>query len=383
MTSTSIGYANTARTLESLSNKRATGELTLTSGDRYWKLYFFHGRLVYGTGNFHRIRRWQRAIKQYYPDCSLDQVPQIEPWEYQLLSQQIVQNHLSVPQAQAVIQASLEEVLFSWVSNLAMTADWSAIQRFSFRNNSALSLLLSSAQVERVLHRAKQLWKHWQSLELGTLSPYNSPILRQPPLEVPAVPALPERLAPFLAGNHTLWDIATHAQRPVTTVTRYLLPWVQRGVITLEDIPDLALCDSDRPTKVVEPATARPLIACIDDSPTVSQVLAHILEPAGYRVLTIQEPLSGIATLVKYKPDLIFLDLVMPDTSGYNLCSFLRRTPAFQNTPIIILTSQDSILERTRAKLVGASDFLAKPPDPQILLALVQSHLRSVMSVDP
>jgi chemotaxis family two-component system response regulator PixG len=124
------------------------------------------------------------------------------------------------------------------------------------------------------------------------------------------------------------------------------------------------------------------VIACIDDSPTVGQVLAAILEPAGYRVVNIQDPLSGIATLVKHKPDLIFLDLVMPDTSGYNLCNFLRKTPTFQNTPIIILTSQDGILDRTRARLAGATDFLTKPPEPQTMINLVQSHLGSILPLN-
>ncbi len=104
-----------------------------------------------------------------------------------------------------------------------------------------------------------------------------------------------------------------------------------------------------------------------------------MLEPAGYEVVIIQEPLSGIATLVKHKPDLIFLDLVMPDTSGYNLCNFLRKTPAFQNTPIIILTSQDGLIDRTRARLAGASDFMTKPPDNQVMLNLVQSYLGTMM----
>jgi len=380
--SASLGYANTTQTLASLSQQRATGELTLTSGDRYWKLYFFHGRLVYGTGNFHRVRRWQRALKRHCPDCSALPPSQVEPWEYQLLSHQVTHHRLSVPQAQAVIQTSLEEVLFAWVGNAALASEWSAMERFSFKNNSALSLLLSSPQVDQVLQRAKQLWKQWQTLELGTVSPHKSPILKSSGNA--ELPLLPSKLNPFLTGHHTLWDIASYAQRPVTTVTQFILPWVQRGAIALEDVPDLPpLLGQVGSDTNSEAQTPRPLIACIDDSPTVGQVLAHILEPAGYQLLSIQEPLSGIATLVEHKPDLIFLDLIMPGTSGYNLCSFLRRTPIFQNTPIIILTSQDGIIDRTRARMVGASDFLAKPPDPQAMLSLVQSYLRSRMSVDP
>ncbi|UBF26119.1 response regulator [Kovacikia minuta CCNUW1] len=385
MTSASIGYVSAARTLASLSQQRATGELTLSNGDRHWKLYFFHGRLVYGTGNFHRNRRWYRAVKQHHPQFCTSHVLMDEPWEYHLLSHDVIQNQLSVNQAQSIIKASLEEVLFSLVGNPLMNSEWYSIERFAFKNNSALSLLLSSSQVEQVLQRAQALWKQWKALELDTLSPYSAPVLRQSfPTEVADCPPLPEKLNPFLTGQHTLWDISSHAKRPITAVTRFLLPWVQRGAIALEELPDLPsiVQQSCSTPPVGNSKRARPVIACIDDSPTVGQVLATILEPAGYRVVNIQDPLTGIATLVKHKPDLIFLDLIMPATSGYNLCSFLRKTPAFQNTPIIILTSQDGLIDRTRAKIAGASDFMTKPPDTQTLISLVQSYLGAMMPID-
>ncbi|MGA7934256.1 MAG: response regulator [Kovacikia sp.] len=382
--SASIGYVSAARTLASLSQQRATGELTLSNGERHWKLYFFHGRLVYGTGNFHRVRRWYRAVKQHHPTFCSSYLPPDEPWEYHLLSHDVTRNQLRVPQAQAIIKVSLEEVLFSLIGNPLMNSEWHSMERFAFKNNSALSLLLSSPQVEQILHRAQSLWKQWKKLELDTLSPYSAPVLRQLPVtEGSDAMALPDKLNPFLTGQHTLWDISSQAQRPITAVTRFLLPWVQRGAIALEELPDLpSLAQQSCSISTPEKRRARPVIACIDDSPTVGQVLAAILEPAGYRVLNIQEPLSGIATLVQHKPDLIFLDLIMPATSGYNLCSFLRKTPAFQSTPIIILTSQDGLIDRTRAKIAGASDFMTKPPNTETLISLVQSYLGAMMPID-
>lgn len=381
MSSTSHSYINTARTLESISRQRATGELTLTQNEHSWRLYFFQGRLVYATGTLHRVRRWRRAIKRYCPEFSMSSVVNGEPWEYQLLSQSIAQSHTNVAQAQDVIKMSLEEVLFSWISDLTIRSDWSSSQRFSFKSNTALSLLLSSTQIETVLKQSQKLWKHWKLLELESLNPYTSPVLEQSfRLDSDSLPPTLARLSPFLTGRHTLWDIASYARRPVTTVTQFLLPWVQRGAISLEEISDLPNSIQQLPASPAAIATPyRPLIACIDDSPTVNQVLADILEPVGYRVLKIQDPLSGMAALSKHKPDLIVMDLVMPTASGYDVCTFLRKTPIFQNTPIIILTSQSGLVDRTRAKLAGASDFLSKPPDPQTLLNLVRTHLQSVM----
>jgi len=65
----------------------------------------------------------------------------------------------------------------------------------------------------------------------------------------------------------------------------------------------------------------KPLIACIDDSPITAERLEQILQPAGFRVLKINNPMQGFAKLAEEKPDLIFLDVVMPQTSGYNVCS--------------------------------------------------------------
>ncbi|MCY7391667.1 MAG: response regulator, partial [Leptolyngbyaceae cyanobacterium CAN_BIN12] len=217
-------------------------------------------------------------------------------------------------------------------------------------------------------------------LELESLNPYKSPVLKTVYSELLNAATLPVNMGPFFNGRYNLWDIACYARRPVTTITRFLLPWVQRGAIALEEVADLPHPFTQLRAKIATSQAVRPLIACVDDSPTVGQFLANILEPAGYRVLKVQEPLSGIGILSKTKPDLIFLDLVMPNANGYDLCAFLRKTPIFQNTPIIILTSQSSFIDRTRAKLAGASDFLTKPPEPQALLTLVRQHLQSVMS---
>ena len=103
--------------------------------------------------------------------------------------------------------------------------------------------------------------------------------------------------------------------------------------------------------------------------------LKSILTPAGFRVLSIQEPMAGFALLIEQKPDLILLDLNMPNANCYSICKFLRETPVFGKTPIIILTAQDSSIDRTRAKLVGANDFISKPPCTQALIDLIKNHL--------
>lgn len=376
MASEFLGYANIVRILTAVGQQRATGELTLTNGKHSWRFYFFHGRLVYATGSLHRLRRYRRAIKLHCPSFNFDPCVTDEPWEYQAITYGVTHDQVTVDQAKAVIQSSLAEVSFAVISNSTLTSTWSADRKFSVSNNAALSLLMSTPKVEQVFAQAQQLWKEWQALGLGAISPHLSPVLTRSCQTASPTPAqVPLKLLSLLRGDHTLWDIATHVQKPVTSIARFLLPWVQRGVVGLKEIPDLPFPALQQPK--LQASQARPLIACIDDSPLVGQVLAEILIPAGYRLLSVQDPLMGVAALAKHKPDLLFLDLAMPHTSGYNLCSFLRRTLPFETMPIIILTGSDGILDRTRAKLAGASDFLNKPPDPQVVLSLVQHHLNA------
>jgi len=165
-------------------------------------------------------------------------------------------------------------------------------------------------------------------------------------------------------------------KRQAVEVTRSLLPFIQLGVIELIEIPDLAAPVSPAiPLAPPAQAVQGPLIACVDDSPLVCQTMEQILTGAGYQFVAVQDSLRAIATLLSRKPALIFLDLVMPNTNGYEICSQLRKVSAFRDTPIIILTGNDGIIDRVRAKVVGSSDFLSKPVDAETLLSTLRKHL--------
>jgi two-component system, chemotaxis family, response regulator PixG len=65
----------------------------------------------------------------------------------------------------------------------------------------------------------------------------------------------------------------------------------------------------------------------------------------------------------------------MPNTNGYELCSFLRKSPLFKELPIVMLTGHDGVIDRLRAKVAGSTDFLGKPPDPKRVIEVVQKLL--------
>ncbi len=120
---------------------------------------------------------------------------------------------------------------------------------------------------------------------------------------------------------------------------------------------------------------SRPLVACVDDSPMICRSLEEILTHQGYRFVGIQDSLTAVLNLIKSKPDFIFLDLLMPKVNGYEICSQIRKTPSLKNVPVVILTGKDGIVDRMRAKLVGATDFLGKPVEQDKVLNMLHKYL--------
>ena len=124
------------------------------------------------------------------------------------------------------------------------------------------------------------------------------------------------------------------------------------------------------PIKVPESA-----IVHIDDSPIDSQAMTTILQQAGYSYHHIANPIDAIPLLLEIKPKLIFLDLVMPYSNGYEICAQIRRASSLKNIPVVIVTSNDGIVDRVRAKIVGASGFLSKPIQEKRVLRILQQQL--------
>lgn len=116
-------------------------------------------------------------------------------------------------------------------------------------------------------------------------------------------------------------------------------------------------------------------VVYIDDNPADNQAMGEIIQGAGYSYANISDPLQALSQLVDYNPKLIFLELVLPVANGYELCAQIRRISIFRETPIIIVTSNDRIADRVRAKMVGASGFLSKPIRAQRVLKVLIKHL--------
>jgi twitching motility two-component system response regulator PilG len=116
-------------------------------------------------------------------------------------------------------------------------------------------------------------------------------------------------------------------------------------------------------------------IACIDDSQTVLNSIRNCLDEKTFAVVMIKDPLKALMQILRSKPDLILLDVEMPNLDGYELCSLLRRHSSFKNTPIIMVTGRTGFIDKAKAKIVRASGYLTKPFTRSDLLKLVFKHI--------
>jgi len=116
-------------------------------------------------------------------------------------------------------------------------------------------------------------------------------------------------------------------------------------------------------------------IAFVDDSPSMLKQISLYLADESFKPVPIEQPIKALMQILRHKPDIILLDIQMAQLDSYDLCKCLRNNSAFKKTPIIMVTGNTGIIDRVRAKMVGASGYLTKPFDQAELLTTVFKYL--------
>jgi DNA-binding response OmpR family regulator len=120
-----------------------------------------------------------------------------------------------------------------------------------------------------------------------------------------------------------------------------------------------------------------PRILIVDDDPMALELLQLRLSGHGYAITTANSAEEGLSTERKIRPDLILLDVVLPDMSGFEACRKLNESQKDRYVPIILLTSMNDIESKVKGLEFGAYDYITKPFDSQELLARVRAALRT------
>jgi adenylate cyclase len=121
----------------------------------------------------------------------------------------------------------------------------------------------------------------------------------------------------------------------------------------------------------------RPLILAVDDEPANLALLRKLLRHQGYEVTEAVDGRSALRATAEVAPDLVCLDVMMPDLDGIEVCQQLRRMPEHAGLPILLLTALNRPEDKARGLEAGANDFLSKPFDESELAARVRSLLRT------
>ncbi len=116
-------------------------------------------------------------------------------------------------------------------------------------------------------------------------------------------------------------------------------------------------------------------ILMVDDDKLVTDLLEKLLKSEGYETASVNESINAIDVAKVEMPDLILLDLMMPQPDGFRLCRMFRETNEFAQTPIIIVTALDDSDSRAVAFGAGANDYLAKPFHPHELSEKILENL--------
>jgi len=130
----------------------------------------------------------------------------------------------------------------------------------------------------------------------------------------------------------------------------------------------------------MDPKGKKILIA--DDEPDILEIISYNLKMEGYDVVTAKDGEDALQKAKLSKPDLIILDVMMPNKNGMEVCKILRSQPAFHETLIIFLTALNDELSHVRGLEYGADDYLSKPISPKVLVTKVNSLFRRFSKSD-
>lgn len=365
--------------LQLLEFNQRTGELFVETGDgRYWSLFFLKGRLVYATGGSGAMERFQECAARFNLTEAFitaqgnstqngsarpaAMVPASAP-EYGVLCAMVEERKLSLAQAQQLIRLATEEIVFDLMSLRAGA--------FIFEVTTGISPALIAIETAKLVAEVGRRLDEWQKLRPLVQSGEQRPrILNHRSLQQQLPAPVYTQLSQTMNGERSLRVLARILGRDMVTVARALVPYIHQGMLGLEGTPaDLSapVSEQTRPAR----------LACIDDSLSIQKSIEFCLQGRGYDFKAISSPLAAINELFSFKPDLILLDIAMPRLDGYELCGMLRKSNLFRQTPVIMLTGRDSYVDRVRARMAGATEYLTKPFGERELLDLVDRFIGS------
>ncbi len=337
-----------------------------------WLVFFFNGQVVYAGKTDGELNRLRDYLYRYQLDETLNtlDVPEVATFnspEYGYLWA-LLENHYLTPAAgRAILNGMVRETLFELLSLHQGS--------FVFRLSPGLSPQLTTFEISSLVASLTTEIQAWNQFYPHLQSPHQCPSLVpsvQPPSLQSSTVLKAAELATWIQGKTSIQQLSRYLNQSIVAIAQALYPDIRQGTIQLSAIelpppPD----DSYEEWQAIQV----PRIVCVDDGLVIRQTVEQILEDNGYESTSIGNPLRALSLLFQLKPDLILCDIAMPELEGYELCAMLRQSTLFRQTPIVMLTGKDGFIDRVKARMAGATDYLTKPFGAQELLTLVEKYV--------
>jgi two-component system, chemotaxis family, response regulator PixG len=386
-------------------DKRFTGKLCAINlnGDSVdsleghcWNIYFYRGRLIGDSAGVHPLRRLRRQFSEQRIDLP-EQIEHnvltslsINNLSFCAIGDLLANRYLDRDQAEGILMGSLIEVLFDilhyeTIANIAHKPQLSYILESDLLQESNVPAILMKP--DTVVETAIAQFKSWHSSGLIKYSPHLSPQIDDLDLLQDALPIRTyQKIILLLEEDRTLRDIAVKIDEDVKILTKSLLGLCKKNVLSLRRTIDIELIEKSLSTEIKEVGVtdffidssvisalfSRKLVAHISQNSSESSAIQNVMEKAGHEYLNLKESTEAFIAFLKCSPDLILLDNASASFNIQDFCDRLRRTAKFKNTPIVVLSKSDNIIERLRSNSV---DYVSKPLSQQKIFSIMNKYI--------
>lgn len=388
-----------------------------------WSFYVKAGKLVYASHSlesFERLERHLRALNREVPalDDKLrsqlrlmfdDPTPENAKYkvtseilciEYIAILWLVNEKYLPIAIAGKLVARMIQEVIESFL----------CLPNGQFNNKYYEHLLQDTycnLSVNRILEVVEQRLQAWYNLGPTISSPYQCPYLVSQTTAAKRMSLeTVQRLGRILRGFNFFQLGALLGKDPLA-IAKQLSPLINDGSILLRE--PLSPFDMLPRTYYLEPEEERENleklsetftdetntgddissisqvfasqstktwnIVCIDDSESMLSIISSYLGSEDFNVTLIQDSMKALLKITSIRPDLILLDIGMPNVDGYQLCSLIRKSSSLKDIPIVMVTGNRGLIDRARARIAGATDYLTKPFMQADLLKMMMRHL--------
>jgi twitching motility two-component system response regulator PilG len=344
-----------------------------------WFVFFLNGQIIYATDGEGGLSRLGDYLCRHQVKVRLSQVQFASlvsgnAAEYAFLWALIQQNIIKPQVARSIIHSLVHETLFDLLSLHHGS--------FSFQLSSMLSPQLTSLEVTPLVSKVMRQVQEWKLLYPYIQSADQLPIVVDiDNLRTSLPQATLNKLQRWANGKTSLRQLARFLHRDILTVAKAIYPYIQQGQVKFVSPVTSPVTSSEMIKQqqygASEKTGYKGHIVCVDDAASICETVESFLRPQGYEVISLTNSLEALTLIFQVKPDLIFCDISMPELDGYEICAMLRHSKIFQSLPIIMLTAKDGFIDRVRANMAGASDYLTKPFKDTELLLLVEKYLNN------